>query len=786
MYFSNEPSRGLYDRLIRRVSSCAILIACLWLPPAPHVACAADGDAGTAAVGPLAPATTQESRVAGLARLMDRLSECAREQSRDGFDYQAVIESVGRDPVKLAKWVKENTRLVPYSGLLRGPQGVLMDRVGNDLDRALLLAQLVNSSGYECRLARAILADDEAAVLIASAALTPLPGMAGGKPSESYLAMDAAVDKQTKVLMALVAPAIDMAKIGQSLDASRLADAKDHWWIQYNPAGKWIDLDPDSDGKPSGRLGREKPVFFACTTNDLAGKIPAELFHSVTFKVVIERWKDGKLEEEAAIETAMKTWDHPSDHVVLYHRVDDKKAKAQGSAQVENLSDLKEPVAIKAALLKHHGWRPLLVVNERAKGSKAFDETGTLYAPEGGAAQVGSGVRNAFGNALNTGAAPPPPQSVLTAEWMDLTLTRPGHPPVKLRREVFDSIGPALRALATKGPIPKPVYDESHQVDRAGALSGWTNHQVATSTVPWEYVFHNNCRKLLDRRTAILRAASDPPGTDNGRFLKSLASGDQLSLFNFYRAIQPDHVTYQDRPNVFSCNMRWQSGADGVCRAIYESDLAINSVAATGSSPSDAFAACVHRGVADTCLEALIVGRNPHGMPTTRPADAPEKDPSPKSTPEIFSLAMAQGIQPILIKQVSDPALTGMQISDDVRQRIASELSAGKVIVVPAKPVMVSGMQRTAWWRIDAANGLTVGVLDDGRCGEVETGIQEAVVVDGAEDTVLFRMPEEGFKSAFRRRSLEALEHAGVRPTSPEGLNIMTKIYDSLMTMSLR
>ena len=776
MYFSNEPSRGLYDRLIRRVSSYAILIACLWLPPAPHVACAADGDAGTAAVGPLAPATTQESRVAGLARLMDRLSECAREQSRDGFDYQAVIESVGRDPVKLAKWVKENTRLVPYSGLLRGPQGVLMDRVGNDLDRALLLAQLVNSSGYECRLARAILADDEAAVLIASAALTPLPGMAGGKPSESYLAMDAAVDKQTKVLMALVAPAIDMAKIGQSLDASRLADAKDHWWVQYNLAGKWIDLDPDSDGKPSGRLGREKPVFFACATNDLAGKIPAELFHSVTFKVVIERWKDGKLEEEAAIETAMKTWDHPSDHVVLYHRLDDKKARSANPLQPTVLSELKDPAAIRTALLNQHGWRPLLVVDGRAKGPKSFDETGTLFAPEGGAQQMGKGVRDVFGNAL-AGVEKVAPQSLLTAEWMDFTLTRPGRPPVKIRREIFDSIGPAARAAAARGLMPKPVYDEVRRIERNGALSGWTDHQVASCMFPFEFLKHQNSRRILDRRVAVLKAMSEPTNPDNRALLRGVLAGDNLSLYNVSRGIYPHQVMFQDQAAVCSCSLRWRAGADGVIVTTFAGDLAANALAATSSSASDAFTEAMRRGVTDTCLEALLVGGSPHGFPATQPSDAKTANQPPSNTTEIFSLASRQGIQPVLLKNVTDPGLMAIQIPDDVRQRIAMDLTAGNMIVLPAKTVTASDGQRIGWWRIDAATGSTVGVMDTGGCGTGETAIQDGVICEGCEDTVIFNRNINAANTWFRRSEQICKELKLVKGT-PEYSKVWSEMYD--------
>ena len=774
----NSPktlSCGLCHRWVHSVSPVAMLIAGMLLFPATaRVALAADGGAGVLPAEPAIRPAPQESPVASLARLLDQLSESARELSRDGFDYQAVIESIGRDPAKLTKWVKENTRLVPYSGLLKGPQGVLMDRVGNDLDRIILLAKLVNSSGYECRLARAKLADNEAEALIASMALKPLPEIAG-KPSDSYLTMNGEVDKQTQALMALVTPAIDFTKISQSLETARLADAKDHWWIQYKLAGKWIDLDPDSDGKPLSRLGQGKPVFFVCANNDLAGKIPVELFHTVTFKVMIERWNNGKLEEEPAVEAVFKTWEHPANHVYLYHRLDDKKARTAHPPQATALSELKEPAALKTALLNQHGWRPILVVNGSAKGPKSFDETGTLFAPEGGAAQMGNAVSGAFGSALNNGGTPKASQSVLTAEWVELSLARPGRAPIKIRREVFDSIGPAARAAAGNGPMPKPVYDEGQQIERAGALSGWTDHLVASCAFPWDYLKHQNTRRILDRRAAVLKAVGEPANPDNRALLQGVLAGDNLSLYSASRAMNSDRVTFQDQSNISSSSLRWRLGTDGAITANYAGDLAFNAVAATSSSSSEAYTETVRRGVADTCLEALIVGGLPYHFPTSQPTDAKVAEPPPSNTTEIFSLAARQGIQPILLRQATDPALIAMQVSDDVRQRIALDLAAGNVIVVPAKAVTASGAQRIGWWRIDAATGSTVGVMDTGGCGTAETSIEEGVVCEGTEDTVIFYRNTNGAKRWFDNATYMT---RNIPKGTPEYSRIWRELYD--------
>ena len=109
--------------------------------PPQHSAVAAD----TSAAGRLAAMDT------GLREIEDGL----RTAKRDRWDPAYVVERVGLDPAKLTAWVRDSTAWIPYRGLLRGPVGVLMDRDGNSLDRALLLAKLLELAGHEVRLARA-------------------------------------------------------------------------------------------------------------------------------------------------------------------------------------------------------------------------------------------------------------------------------------------------------------------------------------------------------------------------------------------------------------------------------------------------------------------------------------------------------------------------------------------------------------------------------------------------------------------------------------------------------
>src|SRR5688572_6472666 len=103
----------------------------------------------------------------------------ARETPRDTFDLHAVLAQVGREPEKLFAFVRDCTSWVPYAGALRGAKGVLMDRVGNDLDRALCLAGLFRACGHEARLAQGTQSEEQA-----RAALVRIRAQPASRPAE--------------------------------------------------------------------------------------------------------------------------------------------------------------------------------------------------------------------------------------------------------------------------------------------------------------------------------------------------------------------------------------------------------------------------------------------------------------------------------------------------------------------------------------------------------------------------------------------------------------------------
>lgn len=64
---------------------------------------------------------------------------------------QALADQLGRSPIRIQNWVHDNIRFTPTYGVLRGAEQTLIARQGNAYDTNVLLAALLNASGYGTR-----------------------------------------------------------------------------------------------------------------------------------------------------------------------------------------------------------------------------------------------------------------------------------------------------------------------------------------------------------------------------------------------------------------------------------------------------------------------------------------------------------------------------------------------------------------------------------------------------------------------------------------------------------
>jgi hypothetical protein len=412
----------------------AVLLVVAWSGGVGPPVARADDAVRAPAAQPVAADPAQLA--ATVERLMDALELADQAAPRDRFDPDAIVAKVGRDPAALAKWVRDEVDWAPYRGILRGPVGVLMDRVGSGADRAVLLAELLRRAGHEVRLARAAL--DEAAArdvltkvrpmskerLVAASdlaadgegtttgwAVSPeeVAGRVGidptwlrGRADAAALAADRLADAaegraaaQAPSVLAAVAPVVggrDGVAASQPAvdgDADRAA-AADYWWVTFRSGETWADADPLlADGPPAAaRAAAQSPVaaqapppppaqpatapLIRPVAPDLA---PSDAYHEVVIRVVIEQVRGGRPQEHRILEQAVR----PAE--VIGQRIAVSNVPLDWPADLDPLQAADPAATLRNTAAAQRRWAPVLAVGDAVVMQSGFTTAGDVIPP---------------------------------------------------------------------------------------------------------------------------------------------------------------------------------------------------------------------------------------------------------------------------------------------------------------------------------------------------------------------------------------------------------------------
>lgn len=658
-------------------------------------------------------------------RLIAAAETSARALRRETFEVGAVARGVGVDPVKAFEWVRDHTSLVAYRGVLRGPTGVLLDRVGNSLDRALLLAELVRTAGIPVRLAHGQLSMDEARAVRqgsrplptrpsmpvlgvpadVAAALAPqaVHGRANGvQLRQAVEALAAAtegltqgvtqrVGQQTQALARTVPAAGALASESGAAEVEAL---RDHWWVQAQQRTQWVDLDPATpDAAPGRAVGRAAEVL-------APADLPRSLYHDVVVRVVIERWSDGRLEEATALEHAVRPFEILGQRVVLQHAPLNwpSNLPAEGVQAAAQLL---------AAFQAQREWLPALRIGtSRPVIQASITASGHLNPTPGAARPVSASP--GFGGVLDGlgggDEAAPEPEGHLTAEWIEYEIRSPGRASDRIRRDVFDLIGPAARAT---GAVAAPQVAGPAALRRAMALAGETELLPLVAQLSPEFVRHVMNTAVLSQREPLrelLRTATAGPPTE-AQFAKlSAVSGELYALALLRTRFSPvrDQV-YLDRPNIVSLHWQIQPTDRGGIAVSKSLDIVANAVAARPTASRDIFQARLAQGVTDTAAEAIVIGDGCGGCGLVA------------NVSELWVAARPEDMPWVVLQRPDDPAWRGVGLDTDTRRRVEQDLRAGHVVLIPPRPVTFAGRATVGWWRIDPRSGHTLGVMQSGQ-----------------------------------------------------------------------
>ena len=647
-----------------------------------------------------------ESGVQRLEQQLEVVRELRQQAPRDRFDPAAIVAQVGTDPAALFAWVASETEFVPYQGALRGPVGVLMDRRGNSLDRALLLDALLKAAGHSTRMVRATLDESTALGLVEALEPAGVP-LEPTQPSDELLEtlsarLGVAADELREATLVAAAEQQQLARLaaertrsqsetlfeaarsGSAEDAAayrlrQAAAVRDHWWVQLESGGSWHDLDPTlPDAAPGEVVAAAQQGL---VLSDL-GQLGGQWLQQLVVRVVVEVWEDGGLREEVPLEVTVTPAEHPGQLVLFRQLPSDWPQEFDLFASDDPLG------ALRTTLLEQQRWTPAFALGGEQVTSRSFTLDGVLDAAAGNsnAAAVGGlgmGAGGMFGGFGGAAAGAEPTAAQVTAEWLEYELRVPGSDPVIVRRALFDLLGDEVRSQG--GPAELEL-SEAQVFARATALFGEVEMLPLVGELPSSYVdlLH------LDTYIANMEVAL---GVFRGgaleEFEELLQAGQQLlhnsPLYGYAlaRTVWSENRgdVYVDSANLVAYHRRLViDGASGL--GVREGfDIVLNSV---GTLAADPFRVRLEQGVLDTNAEALLLARQLPGE---------------------------------TVRNVSEVALEGatvmsgglVNVPERIRSEVAADLAAGYVVVLPR-----SADEHLSWWRVDPETGQTLGMGETG------------------------------------------------------------------------
>lgn len=609
---------------------------------------------------------------------------------RERFETHSVLEASDYDSESISLWVEQNTRWVPYRGVLRGADGVLLDRTGNSLDRSLLLARLFEDAGYDARLVRGRLAADTVKAIL-SDAYRPAEALAPPEPLFVDSVMEAAARAASEAaeLATLVGP------LPVHIDREIEEAAADHWWIEAKLDDGWAVVDP----LLSGPLAAMRPDPLERHT---PGALPDSLFHKVTFRVVIERWNAGETTEEIPLEHTVRAAES------VYHDFEVQFLPFQFEPAPDGSTAGSEAEAIAETAEE---WLPVLRRGRDTIRQQGFDHHGNLERnPERAAVARSAEQATAALQGLVRSSESDPTH--LTALWLEYRLEVPGRGLKVLRREIFDIIGPVRRRSEE---IAELELDALAGRERGLSLLGTHRVVVVSADLP-PIAFQRAALEYWANHgpqiAGIVRIANGAEDDEvvQRAYAQPLMALDLIGLATARYLLSPNRSSiYLGSPNVLTTHFTVE--LDNYYSVRHAFDLVVNDVGVIASDPVSAGRIRLEQGVLDTILEAAM---SRPGRPSG-------------NTAELFA---SRGAVTGEWHRV-DVASQGSALSDAAKARIADALNAGRIVVAPGQ---LGHDVEPAWWEIDLATGTTLGIGSRGWGQTVSDATMRTIGAGGARE----------------------------------------------------
>lgn len=635
---------------------------------------------------------------------LDYLStlEARRDQRADIADLCAYHEQSTKGSTDaIFRFVRDSTHLVPYRGSLRGSRGVLSDRRGNSLDRAILLAELLRRSGRSVELASTTLTIQQARVLHRSLSAMDSVQLAreqaarvrqflryvrtqAGSPAhtlsnlgtsqataERLWEVKARAERQAKELQRLIG-----APRGQATNVAdeHVRSLREHWWVLVKDKEELRQLDPTGLQEELELVANRRLSIDLSAEADAS--LPAEFLHSLEIRVVVEQWRDGQYHRHLALSHDFVPAQAIDKSIVLHHLP--TKWSDQLTAPTAQVSVLE-------CLKRQSEWKPVLSIGDQTISGKTFNTEGELLgdATDSPVGQLSGGLLGAL-----------QPKGMLTGVWLEYEIRRPNLPARIERRFLYDG-------AAGKRPSQQPESSTLEAAKRSLAMSDFVEILPMIGYLDPVSAQHRVLESLLSNRqflqfsSAGKGAELDLPALAPEQALKPVAP--HAALFGLYRSVLLNQFacSFIGEPNVIAVHRRIEETDQGVAARVLGVDIVSNCLDSFAPD-REAFAASINSGVIDTNLEATFF----------------DDLGSSGNTARLFRESASRDIEWQVLHNEQQLAHAGFPSS--ISDRMLASLSAGFAVVVSRGPVVVDGLPRVAWWRVNMQTGETLGIGNRG------------------------------------------------------------------------
>ncbi len=641
-------------------------------------------------------------------------------------------QALGRDPGVIFEWVRDQTRWLPYAGALRGAKGVMQDRSGSSLDRALLLVALMEEAGQTVRLARSAMTDEARVALHRAWSHQPVAtrperdlDVAEERKAIEQVAQRFDLDtdelsadyfqqndldeqlaerlkeqtlRQHAALREALRPDLEESpgeSVGETVGEIVAGDRViDHWWVEWRSEEGWISLDPALPDHALGDLlvmGSERSHYYP---EDL----PEEVRHWLTIEVVAERLEDGRLQEEVAFSHRLPATELMGQQLQL-------ETHPLNLPSQQSLLDGGEALtSLTSQLLEEEQWLPYLRFGDSLERQKLINADGSVEDP-----RQQTGTSAAFGEASSalgeigltgrTREASAPAE--LTAVMARFHVEAPGRGKDTFERPMMDLLGPGQRAAGGNGFEVTSSMREQRAAALLGTfeLLGQTSWLTPSQQAAWRY------EMLLENRQASLGVAYAATHGDFSFMGDTLESRAQRRIeLDQLAGLRLAYSPYLEDIALTRLNLLGYVSLvdyqDGTLQRREGFDILDNRVEVpSGESVSSTKLA---QGVLDTLLEAELLAAET--APRSNAATA-------------FGHDLAQQRHWQHIDHVDAVEALDWQPGADLNAHFKAVLAQGHTLVVPN--ALTDGAVPT-WWQLDPGTGDLLGYGPDRRGQFVE------------------------------------------------------------------